>query len=185
MFRCNSKLTFVFKYRLGLINDGIQNGITLDEQIQIDRTNTGTGDHSKDKTIGVGVIEPIRTSVNGETIQLREQTVGGSDGRVEFIGQGASQDQGTTTIEPNHGGTVQNGFAPDQRVDGSGVDQNTGGQIGGVAVTGEDVQNMDGINVWPSLSMGMSTTPRTEFIYNLDDSLVPIVGHAAIRYNYT
>jgi hypothetical protein len=47
-------LTFVFKYRLGLINDGIQNGITLDEQIQIDRTNTGTVDDSQDKTISVG-----------------------------------------------------------------------------------------------------------------------------------
>jgi hypothetical protein len=113
-----------------LINDGIQNGITLDEQIQIDRTNTGTVDRSQDKTIGVGgsTIEPIRTSVNGEKIELREQTVGGIDGRVEFIGQGVSQYQGTTTIEPNHGGIVQNGFAADQRVDGSGVDQNTGGQ---------------------------------------------------------
>jgi hypothetical protein len=52
-------LTFVFKYRLGLINDGIQNGVTLDEQIQIDRTNTGTVDHSQDKTIGVGSISPF------------------------------------------------------------------------------------------------------------------------------
>lgn len=39
---------------------------------------------------------------------------------------------------------------------------------------------IDGVNQWPSLSMG-SASARSEFIYNLDDSLLPEEGHAAIR----
>ena len=43
--------------------------------------------------------------------------------------------------------------------------------------------DIDGLNAWPSLRDGDQTTPspRDEFVYNLDDSTVPIVGHAALR----
>lgn len=43
-----------------------------------------------------------------------------------------------------------------------------------------DDPDIDGMNLWPSLSSG-SPSPRTEFIYNLDDMFPPVQGHAGIR----
>ena len=40
---------------------------------------------------------------------------------------------------------------------------------------------IDGINMWPNLQNG-SESPRTEFIYNLDNKIPPLTGHHAIRY---
>ncbi|KAJ8314187.1 hypothetical protein KUTeg_008748 [Tegillarca granosa] len=42
------------------------------------------------------------------------------------------------------------------------------------------IPGIDGVNQWPSLLNG-SESKRTEFIYNLDDKLLPLNGHAAIR----
>ncbi|VDI46551.1 Hypothetical predicted protein, partial [Mytilus galloprovincialis] len=49
------------------------------------------------------------------------------------------------------------------------------------AAGGGQVSGIDGVDLWPSISEGVPSSLRSEFIYNLDDSLVPIVGHAAIR----
>ncbi|VDI79517.1 Hypothetical predicted protein [Mytilus galloprovincialis] len=46
---------------------------------------------------------------------------------------------------------------------------------------GGQVRGIDGLNMWPSISKGVPSSLRSEFIYNLDDSLVPMMGHAAIR----
>ncbi|KAL5014583.1 hypothetical protein ScPMuIL_008853 [Solemya velum] len=47
------------------------------------------------------------------------------------------------------------------------------------AAGGTPADEIDGVNQWPSLSTG-SESSRSEFIYNLDDKLLPD-GHAAIR----
>ncbi|CAC5379758.1 ARSB [Mytilus coruscus] len=49
------------------------------------------------------------------------------------------------------------------------------------AAGGGQVSGIDGLNMWPSISEGVPSSLRSEFIYNLDDSLVPIMGRAAIR----
>ncbi|CAC5379761.1 ARSB [Mytilus coruscus] len=49
------------------------------------------------------------------------------------------------------------------------------------AAGGGQVSGIDGVDLWPSISEGVPSSLRSEFIYNLDDSVVPIVGHAAIR----
>ncbi|KAJ8314188.1 hypothetical protein KUTeg_008749 [Tegillarca granosa] len=48
------------------------------------------------------------------------------------------------------------------------------------AAGGTPASGIDGLNQWPSLLDG-SESKRTEFIYNLDDKLPAITGHAAIR----
>ncbi|XP_052090818.1 arylsulfatase B-like [Mytilus californianus] len=49
------------------------------------------------------------------------------------------------------------------------------------AAGGGSVPGIDGINHWPDLQDGIPRHTRTEFIYNLDDSTVPVNGKAAIR----
>ncbi|CAC5379756.1 ARSB [Mytilus coruscus] len=49
------------------------------------------------------------------------------------------------------------------------------------AAGGGSVPGIDGINHWPDLQDGIPRQTRTEFIYNLDDSTVPVNGKAAIR----
>ncbi|VDI79518.1 Hypothetical predicted protein [Mytilus galloprovincialis] len=49
------------------------------------------------------------------------------------------------------------------------------------AAGGGQVSGIDGLNMWPSISKGVPSSLRSEFIYNLDDSLVPTIGRAAIR----
>ncbi|KAK7093873.1 arylsulfatase B-like [Littorina saxatilis] len=51
-----------------------------------------------------------------------------------------------------------------------------------VAAAGGEIKDkdIDGINMWDAISTG-SASPRSEFIYNLDDMFLPGEGHAGIR----
>lgn len=42
-------------------------------------------------------------------------------------------------------------------------------------------KDIDGMSMWEAIST-FGPSPRTEFIYNLDNSSLPLQGHAAIRY---
>lgn len=42
-------------------------------------------------------------------------------------------------------------------------------------------KDIDGMSMWEAIST-FGASPRTEFIYNLDNSSLPLQGHAAIRY---
>ncbi|XP_060560509.1 arylsulfatase B-like [Ruditapes philippinarum] len=44
----------------------------------------------------------------------------------------------------------------------------------------ETINNIDGLDQWKAISTGAESA-RNEFVYNLDDSLDPVTGHAAIR----
>ncbi|XP_050416113.1 arylsulfatase B [Patella vulgata] len=49
-----------------------------------------------------------------------------------------------------------------------------------VGAAGGGINGRDGQNLWPSISTGRGEE-RSEFVYNLDDSLIAEEGHAAIR----
>ncbi|XP_025084343.1 LOW QUALITY PROTEIN: arylsulfatase B-like [Pomacea canaliculata] len=51
-----------------------------------------------------------------------------------------------------------------------------------VAAAGGEIKDgdIDGMNIWDAIS-NYTPSPRTEFIYNLDDMFIPLEGHAAIR----
>ncbi|KAK7094207.1 arylsulfatase B-like [Littorina saxatilis] len=51
-----------------------------------------------------------------------------------------------------------------------------------VSAAGGEVKNkdIDGMSMWDAIT-SLGPSPRNEFIYNLDDTILPIEGHAAIR----
>lgn len=84
---------------------------------------------------------------------------------------------GTRAVSFLHGAGLQN---PGRRFDGLMHAVDWTPTL--VAAAGGSINDtdMDGMNLWPALSSG-GPSPRTEFIYNLDDMFIPLEGHAGIR----
>lgn len=50
-----------------------------------------------------------------------------------------------------------------------------------ITVSADEDSDLDGVDQWETIVSG-AEAKRTEFIYHLDDSHLPVQGEAAIRY---